>query len=243
MYLCTDTETNGFMDFGKPADAPGQPRVAAVAMILCDEQFNVITESELLIRPDGWEMTEEAGRVNGLTNEMLYERGVPIGIALKAYTAAVQLGEIITCHNSQFDCKMMRAELRRAGLPDLFDITKNICTMRGATGVVKATQHGSKRRKFPTLRECYQHFYKRDYDFPHSALGDARAVREVARFLKRINCLPEPKVHYAGENTRAGEALRLRQEEDARREFCRGGAESTEETMPEAHGRDEEPLL
>lgn len=231
MYLCTDTETNGFMDFGKPADAPGQPRVASVAMILCDEDFHVIEEAEYLIRPDGWEMTPEAGRVNGLTMEML-ETGYPIKAVLRRYTEHVRAGEIITCHNSQFDCKMMRAELRRASMDDLFDITRNICTMRGATGVVKATQQGSKRRKFPTLKECYQHFYKRDYDFPHSALGDARAVREVARFLKRINCLPEPKVHYAGEGTKAGEALRARRE-----------AESTEETMPAAHGNDDEPVI
>jgi hypothetical protein len=35
-YLALDTEGSGLFDFTKPADAPGQPRLAAIGMILAD---------------------------------------------------------------------------------------------------------------------------------------------------------------------------------------------------------------
>jgi DNA polymerase III epsilon subunit-like protein len=224
MYLVTDVETTKFYNFALPADHPDQARIASVGFIVADDDFEPLSESEMLVKPTGWELTDEAASVNGLTMDRLYAEGRPIEQILSTYTRHIKAGLVVVAHNAQFECKAYRGELRRARLPDLFEETKNICTMRACNGVVKATQAGTKRRKFPTLQESYAHFYKRPFEFPHTALGDARAVCQVARFLKQINCLPEPKVHYAGEGTKAGAALAARRE-----------AESTEETMPVTH--------
>ena len=211
MYCVVDVETNGVFDFSRPAEAEGQPRIAAAAFIWASDDFQVQHEASFLVRPDGWIMPPEAAAINRLTTEQLRLDGVPIANVLAVFTEAVDDGRVFIAFGAQFDMKAFRAECRRAGMDDRFEKTLNICAMRACTGVVKATQEGSKRRKFPTLAEAYQHFYKRPFSDPHTALADARACLEVARFLKRIGCLPEPAVHHAKPGTKAGQALAARQ--------------------------------
>lgn len=222
-YLCIDTETTSLPDFSLPADAPGQPRVASLAMILCDDDLRPIAERYDLVRPDGWVMSSEALAVNGLTMEKLDAEGVPIAPVLDAYARYIDDGAAVMAYGAQFDVKMLCGEMRRLGMDDRFATTRNLCVMRACTGVCKLPRANGRGYKFPKLTEAYQHFFKRPFDFPHTALGDARACLEVARFLKRIDCLPEPSVHHAKEGTKAGAALKARQ------------GESTEETLPGAH--------
>jgi DNA polymerase III subunit epsilon len=243
MYAILDCETSGLPRYNLPADDPAQPHVAAVALILVDEHFKVEREYEALIRPDGWEMEPGAMAVNGLTMERLAENGIPILSALPVYTDAIDEGRVIVAYGTRFDTKCMRGELRRARLDDRFERTRTICAMQSCVGVCKIPKAKGGGYKFPKLAEAYRHFFKRDFEFPHSALADARACLAIFRKLNEIGCCPEAAVHYAQEGSRAGEALRLRQEADAQREFTRGTAESTEETMGTAHGQDEEPIF
>ena len=54
----------------------------------------------------------------GLTTEYLKKHGVPIANALQQYRAALEARRVVAGFNVQFDLKMMRAELRRAGIDD-----------------------------------------------------------------------------------------------------------------------------
>jgi DNA polymerase-3 subunit epsilon len=105
-------------------------------------------------------------------------------------------GRAVVAHNAQHDCKQMRAELRRAGLPDLFAETKNVCTMRKANGhILKA---GGK-KGWPSLKEV-RAFLKLPDDRPHGALSDARDTLEAFRFLRSRGVDLTPEVHYAGDD-------------------------------------------
>ena len=53
-YVVIDVETSCLFDFSKPADAEGQPRLAHMALIYLDSEFNVERDYDVLIRPDGW---------------------------------------------------------------------------------------------------------------------------------------------------------------------------------------------
>lgn len=217
MYLVLDTETTGLPKYDLPADHPDQPHIAAVAMIFVDAELKIEREYETLIRPDGWEMESDAMAVNGLTMERLEAEGIPILEALAIYAEAIDAGRIVVAHNARFDVKMMRGELRRAKLDDRFDRTKNICTMRGCIGVVKAAPTnsmmagGRKTFKMPKLAEAYEHFFKCPIEGAHSALVDARACFAIFRKLVKIGCCPEPEVHHAKEGTEAAKALATRQ--------------------------------
>lgn len=196
MFLIKDTESTGLFDFSKPADAEGQPRIAEIGLLFVNDALEVEREYHAYIKPDGWEMTAEAGAINGLTTEYLMEHGVPIVDALMVYSAALVEGRAVVAHNAQHDCKQTRGELRRANLPDLFEITKNVCTMRKANGhILKANG----KKGWPSLKEC-RAFLKLPEDRPHGAISDARDALAVFRYLRSVGADLTPEVHYAGDN-------------------------------------------
>lgn len=201
-YCVLDTEGSGLFRYKDelgnpvPADAEGQPRLAELVMIFANEDLEIESEYQAYVRPDGWEMSEGATKVNGLTTEFLRENGVAIADVLGAYTAAINDGRIIVAHNAQHDCKQMRAELRRAGMPDLFEQTPNFCTMRALTDVCCILNARGNGWKWPKLSEACVHFGL-DALGDHTAMADARAVLMLMREMKKRGILPDAKVHYA----------------------------------------------
>ena len=195
-YLVIDTETSGLFDFSKPADADGQPRMASLTMIYLDADLAPIVEVTHFIRPEGWEMSEEVSAINGLTNDVLHERGIPVRTALEEYVLAVDKGLIIVAFNAQFDTKVLRGELRRAGIDDRFEKTPNICTMRASTDICRLP--GKRGYKFPKLAEACTHFNIKQ-EAQHTSLDDARACAEILRRLVAAGNCPDPIVHFAKE--------------------------------------------
>ena len=198
MYAVIDTETSGLFNFALPADAEGQPRLAHLAMIFVDAYLQEETVVDLLVKPEGWTMPPEVAAINHLPNELLLEKGLPVAHVLQAYTDAVDRGRIIVCHNAQYDTKIMRGELRRAGMDDRFERTPNICTMRALTDICQIPKANGKGFKFPKLSEAMAHF-KIEQHGAHSAGGDARSALELFRKLKELGLCPEPSVNYAKE--------------------------------------------
>jgi DNA polymerase III epsilon subunit-like protein len=196
MYVVLDTETSGLFNFALPADAEGQPRLAHLAMIFVDENLQEESIVDLLVHPDRWTMPPEVAAINHLPQEFLMEKGLPVAHVLQAYTDAVDRGLIVVAFNSQFDLKVMRGELRRAGMDDSFERTPNICVMRPLTDICKIPKANGKGYKFPKLSEAMAHF-KIEQHGAHSAGGDARSALELFRKLKELGRCPEPSVNYA----------------------------------------------
>ncbi len=195
-YLICDVETSGLFDYSKPADAPGQPRVAQIGMIFVNNDLEIEAEHEFLIRPEGWEMSEEAAKITGLTTEILKEKGGAITDALALYNAGIDARRIIVGHNVEYDTKAMRAENRRAGLEDRYMQTRTICTMKASTELCKIPPAGNRGGyKWPKLSEACVHF-----GIPqpggHTALDDARSAFAIMMELVKRGALPEPKNPY-----------------------------------------------
>lgn len=195
-YAVLDTETSALFDFTKPADAEGQARLASFAVILLDESLVPLDEFSFMISPDGWEMQPGATAVNGFTTEFLAANGAPIRSCLEFYSQFIKDGYVVVSFNAQFDTKVMRGELRRAGLPDLFESTPNICVMRALTNVCKVPRAKGAGYKFPKLSEACA-FFKIDEPAAHSALGDARSAAALLRELHKLQLMPAPAVHFA----------------------------------------------
>lgn len=195
-YLVIDCETSGLFDFSKPADADGQPRLAALAIIQLDADLNQEYSNEFFIKPDGWTIEPDAARVNGLSIEKLTEDGIPVIDVLKVYADVLDRGYVVVAFNAQFDCKVLRGEMRRAGMDDRFEATPNICVMRASTNVCKIPKAKGGGYKFPKLAEACNHFLI-SQDADHSAMGDARAALAIFRKLREMGACPDPEVHYA----------------------------------------------
>lgn len=203
-YLVIDTETSGlplYAKKGEPppsADAPSQPRLASFTAIATTPDLEIDEEMSIstLIKPDGWVMSEGATAVNSLTTEQCEAEGLPVRDVLAIYSEYIETGWVIVTFNAQFDTKVMRGELRRAGMPDLFERTLNICAMRAAMklGVQKT---GDKKGGFPKQPDVYRHFYGQEPTDQHTSFGDAKACLAIFRKLVEIGAAPEPSILYA----------------------------------------------
>lgn len=216
-YIVLDTETTGLpLPFKKgapppPADAPGQPRMASIAILALTPELEVDEEASIstLITPDGWTMSEGASKVNGLTDEMLREKGLPVAEVLKIYAEFIDAGWIVVAHNAQFDTKVCRGELRRAGMDDRFKQTLNICTQKAAQAVIKEAPTdkmmaaGYKTFKQPKLTEAYEYFYGEPFEGAHTADADARACLAVFRKLMALGACPQPSILFANQKENA----------------------------------------
>ena len=209
-YVVFDTETTGIFQFRDketgepvPADHPSQPRLASAAFIVCDQLGREIYREKRYVQPDGWSMPQgydennkpRAGEINGLTDEFLMENGVSIAEVLDMWESYIRAGLIAVAHNSQFDSKMMRAELRRAGRDDMFEDTPQTCTMRGCKPYKDAGMP-IKNGQFVKLEAACE-FFGILLVNAHDAMADAEACRAIMERLIADGNLIEPKVHYA----------------------------------------------
>jgi DNA polymerase III subunit epsilon len=189
LHLVIDCETTGLFDYTKPADAGGQPRLCQIGMIWLDEDFSTVKESEYLIKPTDWKLTEEAAAINGLTQELLEAEGVHVNGPLREYAEAIDKKHVIVGFNAPYDVKLMRAELRHARMEDRFMQTRTLCVMRGCKDMVGArTESG--RKKMPTLVEACNYFGIDREPVPHRALGGARATLEILRYMRDSGMMP-----------------------------------------------------
>lgn len=191
-YCIFDTETSGLFDWSRPADAEGQPRLASIAMLACDDELRLVAATCVVVRPEGWTMSADAERVNGLSQEFLMAHGVPVCEVLARYAFEIDSDTVMVAHNAQYDLKIMRGELRRDGRPDFIQTTRSICTMRSLTETCALPKLNGRGLKFPKLSEALMRCLNRDHHGAHGALHDALATLDLLRWMKANIGLPQP---------------------------------------------------
>ncbi len=189
-FAVIDTETTGLVDRSLPADAPGQPRLANLTIITLDGNLVQEAELDLFIKPDGWKMDPEATKIHGLTDEFLAAHGVPVKDVLDTYAALIDDGRMIVGHTVNYDLKITRGELRRAGMDDRYGKTQHFCTMLALVNVCRVPKETGRGWKWPKLSEACAHFGI-EQPHAHSALGDARNTVELLRRLAEMKLLPD----------------------------------------------------
>lgn len=196
-YAVIDTEGSGLFDFTKPADAAGQPRMAALGLILLNDKFEVEEKHGWLIKPQGWafDNNSDAAKKNGLTHELLMAEGVDIKEPLRAYGDAIDQRRIVVGFNIPHDLKTLRAEARYVGFPDRYMQTRYICVMQGCRQLVDArTADG--RKKAPRLEEACKYFGIDQGTGAHTGLGDAESAYQILLRLRDAGCVPAYKDPY-----------------------------------------------
>lgn len=195
LILVYDCETTGLVR-GTDYTDPNMPFLASIAAILYDEETHrIIASVNSMIQPDGWTMPKEAGQVNGLTDEVLQQLGVPASVLLPACIALMFKANLRVAHNVDFDSKVIAAALWRHIIKEDSKETAHAtvkkwlalpsyCTMQESKNIVNALDKRGK-IKYPKLTEAYKFFFDRELDRAHSANADAVAALEIYLALNK----------------------------------------------------------
>lgn len=185
--LFIDTETNGLPDFNKRASDPSQPHVVQFAAIVTDDEGKILDEHNVLVKPEGWEISAEMSAIHGITQEMALADGLSESMVASLALSLIKESSLLVAHNLQFDKFLVRILLRRCGLlTDEMDqwwkALPVFCTMRATTDICKLpSERGG--WKWPKLIEAHQHAFGEGFDGQHDALADVKACSRIYRWL------------------------------------------------------------
>ena len=106
-FIAFDTETTGL--------DPVSGRIVEIGAVKFDRR-GIVARYNVLINPE-MPMPEEAGKVNGITDEMLKDKPL-IAAVFPDFFDFIGTG-VLVAHNAPFDINYVNAELKRAGKPPL----------------------------------------------------------------------------------------------------------------------------
>jgi len=184
MKLTFDTETTGLINYKAPKIHECQPRCVQLGAILSDDEGHIRGELNLLIKPDGWTVPDEAAAIHGITTEMCEKFGVPIVLALNLFNRFVSMSDTLVAHNFSYDDQILQNEFHRLGRPTEFTAKPSFCTMKASTNIVAIP--GKRGNKWPTLQETHKHFFGEEFVGAHDAMADVRACKRVFYHLKSL---------------------------------------------------------
>lgn len=182
-----DTETTGLPDWKAPSESETQPHLVQLAAIVTEDDGKVITEIDLIIKPDGWKIPDEVIAIHGITNEKALEVGLSEEDAVKQFFSLWN-GQKRVSHNRTFDQRIMRIAAKRY-MDDIFpeiwaETEEHDCTMLMAKPIMQMLPKGKYGFKQPKLSEAYLFFTGKELEGAHNALTDARACMEIYFAIK-----------------------------------------------------------
>lgn len=187
-YSISDTETTGFKKAGQLVQI-GQARIVQVAMLLCDEEGNHMTEFSTLIKPDGWTISEGAQAVHGISMEKCERYGIPMKTALKTIHEIMRQSKLLIFHNEDFDWGLFQIEYAYAGVepPPI----NRYCTMLSSMNICNLPGKYGK-PKWPKLAEALPILCGKELgDGAHDAMIDTKGCKDLFFELKRRGLTPQ----------------------------------------------------
>jgi DNA polymerase III epsilon subunit-like protein len=185
--LYYDTETTGF-----PAKAGAPlaecPHIVQLAAAVIDDDEGKIASFSVIIQPEGWEVSEGAAAIHGITTEKAAKLGIQISVAILMFSHLCKLAEQAVAHNGQFDEQFIDYEIRRLGQPNRLMNLPRFCTMQATTDICQLPgKYG--RYKWPKLIEAHEHFFGEGFDGAHDALADVLACARIHQHLIKNNLI------------------------------------------------------
>ncbi|APW38484.1 hypothetical protein RD110_15795 [Rhodoferax koreense] len=199
LALGYDTETSGLPLFSSPSEHPDQPHIVQLAGLLVDlDTRRTVASMDVVIRPEGWVITEEMAAIHGITHEHAMDVGIAEDLAVEMFMA-LWAGRPLIAHNESFDRRIVRIAQHR--FPEHFSdqqrddwkACKAHCTQILSTPILKlppTPKMVAARRnhhKSANLGEAYQFFMGKPLENAHSALADTRAALDVFFAIQDLN--------------------------------------------------------
>jgi DNA polymerase III subunit epsilon len=191
-----DTETTGLPKWQERSNHPDQPHIVQLAVVTCSDDGQELSAASWLVRPDGWEIPPAMTEIHGITNERALAEGLPEDEVVALWLVAQAKAKCRVAHNEQFDRRIMRIAMLRAGYQRDFvekiEARESFCTQQKSHAIIKATPThkmlaaGIMASKTPSLKDCVRHFFDQEIDGAHDALVDTRWTLRVYWKLREI---------------------------------------------------------
>jgi DNA polymerase-3 subunit epsilon len=185
--LVFDTETSGLpLDEDAPVtDVDNWPRLVQLAYILYDNDANVISRGDYIIKPNGFYIPYEASQIHGITTSTANRLGKDVTYVLRKFEKLVDQSDYIVGHNIDFDINVVGAEFIRHNIENLLESKESICTMLSAMELFENEDENFV-TKFPSLSELYYSLFLEVFEGAHDAAIDVEITAECFWELKRL---------------------------------------------------------
>jgi DNA polymerase III subunit epsilon len=187
MLLFIDSETTGLPDFNKRASDPSQPHMVQLAAMLCEPTGEIREAHNVIIKPDGWTISDEVADIHGIDHELAMRVGIPEACAAELLWQMLKRQTLLVAHNVQFDKFLSRIACRRYGLlSDAEDAwwkaMPQFCTMRETTEICQLPG-GRGGFKWPKLEEAHEIIFGEKPVKSHDAMEDLLSCKRLYFYL------------------------------------------------------------
>lgn len=168
-----DIETDGLPKRKSSHEINGveYPNVVQVAWILMDIEGTIYKKISDLINYPGIIQTE-AFQINNIDINLVKRIGKTPSDVYKNLVSDVKIADYIVAHNVAFDIPIIRSQLSKYFVQDVFHNKKTICTMKETVNFCRIPSYDSQ-FKFPKLTELYEQLFEYKIEQKHNAESDA----------------------------------------------------------------------
>ncbi len=178
MYLIFDTETTGLP---KNKRAPltefdNWPRVVQIAWQLHDHTGKLLSNENIIVRPDGFTIPFNAEKVHGISTQRALDEGLPLSEVLDRFTEDLNKANLIIGHNIiDFDVKVVGSEYLRAGKENVISEKEALDTQLASTEFCAIPGGRGGQFKWPSLIELHKKLFGESFGDAHDAAYDVAA--------------------------------------------------------------------
>lgn len=187
--LFFDTETTGLpQNYNAPISAVNNwPRLVQLSWLLVDDNFNIVSERDIIIKPENFAIPTMVSNLHGITTEKALSIGIELSSALSMFLDDISKSKICVGHNVEFDKKIVCCELYRKGMRDTLAFLPSTCTMQSTVNLCKIP--GNYGYRYPKLQELYKYLFGLSFVDAHNSLADVRATFQCYKELKSRNVI------------------------------------------------------
>src|SRR6218665_3094929 len=195
MFLIFDTETKGLpRDYNAPlTDFDNWPRVVQIAWQLHDASGKLISNQNLIVKPEGFSIPFNAEKVHGISTERALREGHDLREVIMRFLEDVNQAKYLAGHNIEFDNNVMGCELLRLGEVNYLEEKKSLDTKDLSTDFCAIPGVKGGKFKWPTLTELYAKIFNEKFSDAHDAAYDVSATGKAFFELLRIGIIKVPE--------------------------------------------------
>lgn len=199
MFYCIfDTETTGLIEkvpgkrYPDHTELDKYPRIVQLTFGVYLHDGTRLVVYDFVIDPQN-EFVISNSFIHGITDERASFEGSRLSNVFELFSRTVAGADVLVAHNVDFDLRVLKSEMHRAGRGDLIEMIDSkpiVCTMKPATPLCCIPfEHGRGGFKYPKLSELYRFLFQREMVDAHNSKYDVLQTAQCFFELKRRGVL------------------------------------------------------